>query len=313
MNTSIFKVIKSLSLCVMIIFWFKTNLIASEIKIISKINNNIITNYDVEKEFDYLRALNSNLENIEKNIGLKIAKDSLIKETIKRIEILNYFELGKQNQFVDEALQNFYKNLNIPSRKDFEIHLAKYDLNFEKVYAKIEIEIMWNQLIYSKYSDQVNINKEEIKKSLLKNNKEQSIYNISEIVYEVKNKDEIQQKYIQILNSIKEIGFEKTAILYSVSKSKDKFGLLGWVKESILSPNLKKNIGKMKINQISEPINIPAGILLLKLNDLKKEQINLDVDKEVENEINRQLNDQLNNFSIIYYNKNKNNIIINEY
>ena len=314
MNTKIFKkVLKNLSIFIIIIFCFKTNLIASDIKIIFKINNNIITNYDIEKEIDYLKALNPNLENVEKNIALKIARDSLVKETIKRIEILNYLELGKQNQLVDETLQNFYKSLNILSKENFETYLAKFDLNFEQVYSKFEIEILWNQLIYSKYSDQININKEEIKKSLLNSNKEQSIYNISEIVYEVKDKDEIQEKYIQILNSIKEIGFEKTVLLFSVSKSRDNFGLLGWVNESILLPNIKKNIGKMMINQISEPINVPAGILLLKLNDLKKEQINLDIDKEVENEINRRVNEQLNNFSLIYYNKIKNNIIINEY
>lgn len=314
MYTKIFKkVLKNLSIFIIIIFCFKTNLIASDIKIIFKINNNIITNYDIEKEIDYLKALNPNLENVEKNIVLKIARDSLVKETIKRIEILNYLELGKQNQLVDETLQNFYKSLNILSKENFETYLAKFDLNFEQVYSKFEIEILWNQLIYSKYSDQININKVEIKKSLLNSNKEQTIYNISEIVYEVKDKDEIQEKYIQILNSIKEIGFEKTVLLFSVSKSRDNLGLLGWVNESILLPNIKKNIGKMIINQISEPINVPAGILLLKLNDLKKEQINLDIDKEVENEINRRVNEQLNNFSLIYYNKIKNNIIINEY
>ena len=59
-----------------------------DLQIIMKINNQIVTSYDIEKESKYLLALNPKLNEINKNDLLKLAKKSMIKEMIRKGEIL---------------------------------------------------------------------------------------------------------------------------------------------------------------------------------------------------------------------------------
>ena len=58
--------------------------ISSEIKIIYKINDTIITTQDIENEYKYLKALNINLANLPKKELQKTASQSLIREKIKK-------------------------------------------------------------------------------------------------------------------------------------------------------------------------------------------------------------------------------------
>jgi len=293
------------------------NLVAvysQETKIILKLNNDIITNIDIENEYDYLILLNQNLEDIDDKTLKKIAKNSLIKEIIKKNELIKYVDTNdERDSAVDQTIKEIYKKIGISSEEEFKEYLKKKDLDFKDIYQKIKVEVYWNQLIYSKYSDQLNIDEDEIKKKILNNNEKQEVFNLSEIVYEFNTKEEIENKYKEIENSVKDIGFEKTVLLFSVAPSKNDSGSIGWIRKSSLSDEIKKEIENLQINEITNPINIPSGILVLKLNKKRLEDEELDLKKELDKEINRELNNQLNNYSLIFFNKIKNNYIINEY
>ena len=293
------------------------NLVAvysQETKIILKLNNDIITNIDIENEYDYLILLNQNLEDIDDKTLKKIAKNSLIKEIIKKNELIKYVNTNdERDSAVDQTIKEIYKKIGISAEEEFKEYLKKKDLDFKDIYQKIKVEVYWNQLIYSKYSDQLNIDEDEIKKKILNNNEKQEVFNLSEIVYEFNTKEEIENKYKEIENSVKDIGFEKTVLLFSVAPSKNDSGSIGWIRKSSLSDKIKKEIENLQINEITNPINIPSGILVLKLNKKRLEDEELDLKKELDKEINRELNNQLNNYSLIFFNKIKNNYIINEY
>ena len=219
----------------LILIIFSSYSLASSVKIIAKIDNEIITNVDVENEYLYLTALNQNLMNIEKNKVLEFAKQSLMREKIKKLEIIKYFELNQKNQMVNTMIKGIYENLGFSNETEFKLYLKNSKLSLDDVYEKIEIETIWNQLIFEKYKDQVVINKKNLKKKILNNPKKQELFYLYEIVFDYNDKNEIQKKYKEILKSINEIGFEESVIKYSISETKNNFGLLGWINKNVLS------------------------------------------------------------------------------
>ena len=286
--------------------------VSSEVKIITKVNNQIITNLDIENEKKYLMTLNKNFENLDNDKMYSIALESIIREKIKRNELKKYFLLNQKNINFDNTIVQIYKRLNLDSLNEFKNYLTKNNLNYEEVYKKIEIETLWNQLIYTNYSDQVVIQEERLKEEILKNKDTHEMYKFSEIVFDFKNKDEFKRKYNEINNLIIEKGFSEAVLVYSISDSASNSGSLDWVNSNILSNSIKEKIENLNIGEVSDPINIPAGALLLRIDDKKNVKKEIDLEKELQKAKDYELTSQLNNFSLIYYNKIKQDFIINE-
>ena len=288
---------------------------SSEVYVVTKVNNIIITNVDVENEYRYLIALNNDLKNIDKKKIMKLAKDSIIREKIKETELKNHFDLNKENKYIDRILANFYKALDLKNEKEFINYLLNYDLLFDEVKKKIVIEAAWNDLIYTKYIDKIQIDEQKIKKKinkLISDKKRQNVYLLSEILYNENNAENNENKYKLIKKSIAEIGFKNTANIHSISDTARLGGQIGWINESQLSKIIKKKTAKLKIGEYTEPITIPGGILIINLDNIKTQEENLDFDVEFNKQIIFEKNTQLNQFSKIYYNKISKNSDISE-
>ena len=302
----------------LIIFFnfFCSNYIYSfESYVVLKVNNKIITNIDIDNEYRYLIALNTDLQNIDKKKVMNIAKDSIIREKIKEDELLKYYDLNAQNKYIDSILANFYKKLGMKNEKEFKSYLSKYNLSFNEIKKKIEIEAAWNDLIYSKYISKLEIDKIKIKNKindLLSKNKEQNVYLISEIMFNTDSFEEIQKKYKLIEKSISEVGFKNTANLYSVSDSAKLGGQVGWIDDTQLSEIIKKEISKLKVGEYTKPITIPGGFLIIRIDEKKEKKIYLNFDEEFEKQITYEKNTQLDQYSKIYFKKIKKNSIISE-
>ena len=302
----------------LIIFFnfFCNNYIYSfESYVVLKVNNKIITNVDIDNEYRYLIALNTDLQNIDKKKVMDIAKDSIIKEKIKEDELLKYFDLSEENKYINSILENFYKKLGMKNEKEFKNYLSKYNLSFDEIKKKIQIEAAWNDLIYKKYVSKLEINKIKIKNNineLLSKNKEHNVYLISEILFNTESFEEIQKKYKLIEKSILEVGFKNTANLYSVASSGKLGGKVGWINETQLSEIIKKEVSKLKVGEYTKPITIPGGFLIIHLDDKKTQNIYLNFDEEFEKQITYEKNAQLEQYSKIYFKKIKKNSIISE-
>ena len=285
-----------------------------ETKIIYNIQNEIITNIDIKNEFKYLLALNNTLKELDKETVLNISNESIIREKIKKIELSkNYEEIQIADKYMAELLKNIYSRLNIKSLEEFKVYLDKYDLTISEIKKKLTIDALWNELVIKKYSNQITINKEKIKKGITNNKNTQSKeFELSEIIFTVKNKDEIDKEYVKIIKSINEVGFKNSASLYSISDSAKIGGSIGWINENSLNNQIKKNIQDLKIGEASKPIILSNGILILKIIDIKKTDIKIDLKTELDKAINYEKNRQLNQYSKIYFNKIKKNLEINE-
>ena len=287
---------------------------ALETKIIHKIENEIITNIDIKKEFKYLLALNNQLKELDKESIFNISNESIIREKVKKIEILkNYKEIEISEEYANIIIKSLYSRLNIKSQREFEIYLKDYNITLDEIRHKITIDALWNQLIISKYDNQIKIDKKKIKKKLINKDKKQSKeYQLSEIIYEIKDKLEIKKKYEEINQSIEEVGFTNTASIYSISDTSKIGGDIGWVAQNSLSKIIKKTISTLKVGEISKPIILPNGILILKITNIRDNEIKIDYESLLKNAINYERNRQLNQYSKIYFNKIKKNLEFNE-
>ena len=285
-----------------------------ETKIVHNIQGEIITNIDIKNEFKYLLALNNNLKNLEKKKILDISNESIIREKIKKIEILkNYNEIKIDEEYLQMLIKNAYLRLGLKSPSDFALYLKGYDLILSDVEKKISIDALWNELILQKYRSQVKIDEDKIEKEILESDTMQSKeYLLSEIIFEIDNKDQIDNKYQEIVNSIDKIGFENSASIYSFSQSSKIGGDIGWISDNSINNKIKENISRLKIGEISKPIILSNGILILKVINTKKSKIEIDYKSELKKAINYEKNRQLNQYSKIYFNKVKKNLAFNE-
>lgn len=305
------------SIFFVLIFFLLNNISYSKIdlQIIMKINGQIVTNYDIEKEKNYLLALNSKLNQISGNQLIMLAKKSLTKEIIRKIEISKYIELNQDNPQIDSVLNNLIKKLNFSNKNEFENYLQNFDVSIDDLKKKIEIENEWKNMIYIKYNKSVNINKEDLIlkiDNLVKNNYIQE-YNLSEIVFSTKNNTTYNDEFKKIKNSIEDNGFENTANLYSISDSSKVGGKIGWVAKKNLSVAIINKIKNLKKDQLSEPIKIGNDFLILKINETRKKPFEMDKQAELEKMIMIETTKQLDKFSNIFYNKIKLNAKISEF
>ena len=133
------------------------------------------------------------------------------------------------------------------------------------------------------------------------------IFNLSEILFTF-------DVSLNELNAfIKKYGFKSAAVRFSVSDTSSKGGEIGWVRLSNLSQEFKEKINYLKIGEYTQPIKIPSGNLILKLNSKREIKDQFDLDNETKKQVIFEQNRQLNSFSLNYYNKLKQNAIINEY
>ena len=298
---------------IIIFIFFFNSTYSIESKIIYNIQNEIITNIDLKNEFKYLLVLNNRLKDIDKDTAFLISKESLVRDKIKKIEIMKNFKNLKIDQkYEDILIKDIYLKLGLDNKDQFIEYLKEYDLKLKNIIEKITINALWNDLIIRKYSAKIEINEKKIKNKIdLINQQTTRDFLLSEIVYEVKNKEEINQKFIEIKKSIKDIGFENTVSLFSISASAKTGGNIGWVNEKSLSQDILKNIEKMEGN-LTQPIILPNSILMLKINEIKKATLKIDYDIELKKAIDYERNKQLNQYSIIYFNRIKKNLEFNE-
>ena len=298
-----------------LIFFLVLSSHSLENKIILKIDQDIITSLDIENEKNYLSALNPNIKELDDKKIFEISKNSLIREKIKKIEISKNTNIAKlDTNFLEKIIETRYISLGLKTKNEFIDYLKKFDIEIGTVIKKIEIEALWNQIIFLKFSKNININKEDLKKNIESNinsNETRELF-LKEIVFNIQESSNLDKKYNLIKKSILETGFENTASLYSVSDTAKTGGALGWVNENSLNPKINEALLGLDLKEYSKPITIPGGFLILQISEKRIIKEKIDIEMELKKTINAETNRQLNQFSNIYYNKVKQEISINE-
>ena len=297
------------------IILFNFNLYAESIKIITKVDNEIITNIDIENEKQYLLFLNPKLEKLNEKRIKDIAKNSLIKEIIKRNELKKFYSFDNKDDLLEKIEKRLLTNKKINNKSELIKILENKNLDYKNIKMKFLIEALWNRLIYNKYSNNLRVDENSLRKKLInqfkiKNKKYE--YNLSEILFTEKINESIDQTLYKLNKSISEIGFENTANIFSISSTSKNGGLIGWVNELQISEKIETNIKNLKKNEISVPMKIGAGYLLIKLNSKREFNQKINIDSQLRELVNKETNRQLNTFSVIFFKRIRMNTEINE-
>lgn len=311
-------IFKNIIFIILFFNFFTLKAQTNSVKIITKINNEIITNVDVLKESNYLVTLNKELKKLNDDDLMSISKNSLIREKIKLSEIKKYENLEDSNfnKLLSSIMKNFYLNLNLKNENEFKKYLFENELTINEVEQKIKIEILWNKLIGRLYSNQIYIDEEKIKKKIKqkKLNIDSSInYDLSEILFEIPKNKNLEEIYQEIINNIDEFGFKAAANRFSISDTAKFGGKIGTVSTNQLSKIILQNINDLSIDEITKPIKVGAGYLILKINDKTETESIVDETKLLNQLINAERERQFQQYSLIYFNKVKlNSIVYNE-
>ena len=290
----------------------KFSVLASENKILLKVNNELITTIDILNEINYLKSINEDINNLENKKIIEIARNSLIKDKIKKIVLM---PIIKKMEISDDdfkrVLISNYSNTGFTKIDEISQHLEKYNIKPKLIRNKMTINAIWSQFIYDKYSKNIKIDIDKLRQDIL-TNESQTEYLLSEIVFDLKEKQTINEKFNIIKNAIKENGFANSALIYSISETSSSGGNIGWVSENSINKKILKKIMKIDINNFTEPLVIPGGYLILKVNEKRIAKKDIRLEDELKKIIEIKTNKQLNQFSNIFLSKIKKDIIINE-
>ena len=307
------KTLKVNFISLLIIFLVVKNAMAMENKILFKVDNEIITTIDIFEEIKFLKIFNPEMNSLSKEELFEISKNSILRNKIKKIEIMNFVkELKVEDQFLLNIIKSKYSKLGINSLENLKNFLRDNNLNFEIVREKLTIELIWNDLIYQKFSKKVVIDRNKIKNQILKKPQKENEIELllSEITFSVVDKIDFQNKYQKILLDIENIGFKKTALIHSNSETATNGGVIGWINESNLNKNIKEIISKLQAGQFSKPIRTSSGFIIIKIDDKRESVSKFDLTKKIEEIIKFKTNDQLDQFSNMYFNKIKKDLTI---
>ena len=306
---------KKISMVIVLLTLMTSNLLSSsDVYISATVNDQIITNYDIQKEKTYLIILNPNLSKLNEKKVTEIATKSLINEVIKKKELEKYFNFKKKNPYLEKVFIDFYKRLNLKDEKEFKELLSnKKTYSLKEIKNKLKIEVFWNELIFKTYKNQVKIDESILNKKIDdKNNLTLNEYLLSEILFK-RNKDEsLDIKISKIKSSIDEIGFNNTANIFSISESANFGGKIGWVAETNLSKLIAVELKKIVAGQYTNTIQVGNNFLILKIEQIRSKKQNVDKKAQLEEMRVFESNRQLRLFSNIYFNKVKINYSINE-
>ncbi len=306
------KVILKLKILLILFFLiFNKNTTALENRILVKVDNKLITSIDIYNQSRYLTILDPDLKKFDDNQIFELSKNILIKEKIKKIELEKQkIDMNIKDEKLNSYVNSIFRSKKIYSVSDYRDFINSINFNYEQMREKLVIEFLWNNLIFKKYSSNIKIDRNELKE-LVKNKKINS-YLLSEIVFDAKNKGEINEKYKKIKLDINKQGFKKAALIHSVANSASNGGNIGWIKENSLNKKILEVVNKLEINKYSKPISLPGGFLVVMLKDKKSVTSNLDPEKELNSLVQFKTNQQLNQFSNMHFIKVKKEIQINE-
>ena len=298
---------------IIVFFLFLFNFSSSEAlqnKILVKIENEVISTYELKNKINTLIILSNKKVN-QKNVDKlkKIAVDQLINTKMKKIELSKYDIKVEESGVVD-----YLKNISGGNIEEFKNIFKNNNLNYNLYIEEIKTQLGWQQLIYSIYQSKVIVSDDDIKNDLKKIlNKKSFIkeFNISELDIILEKDNQINEKIFEIRNQIKELGFENAAKQLSVSSSSISGGSLGWVNENILSRKVYNILINLKIGDISEPILSATNVMFLKLNDIRTKEIkNLNVEKLKKDIIKQKKNELFSLYSNNHLSKIKNNLLV---
>lgn len=251
---------------------FQKNFVfATDFKPVARVNDRIITQYDLDNYTKIMQLYFKNTSEINSKIKNEIL-NGLIEEVLK--------EQAVENEKIpfDEEEFNYFLQANM-DKDNINKNVKKYGVDKDLYFKIVKNNFLWNKLIDTKIRSSINISNSEISDSLeyLTEKPLRTRYNISQIIiYKNNNSDPkaiVDKLYSEI---VAKNNFESMAEKFSQDNKKNK-GYVGWVDEMDINQNVYDAIKNLQIGSVSKPIYLgdqnSGFYMIIKLNDKKQEKI----------------------------------------
>lgn len=237
----------------------------SDFRVAYKVDDQIISNYDIDQARKLHNLLNSSNHN-----SIKIEK-IVIDDKIKEI-YANRLKIMVSNAEFDTHLNNFLKSnkMNIGSLKSL---MNSKGIDIETFYIFLKENIRWQKVLDQRFGYKINslVIKDAIPLAPTSQRIEKE-YTFSEIFISYKQWDPQQATLIAKRLEIElkaGADFDKAVKKFSSAQSRTNKGKVGPIKKSTLSKNFIKVLDRLKINEISSPFESDGGLILLKLDGIR--------------------------------------------
>ncbi len=297
-------------LCFILIFSFKTSLAEILNNIVVKVENEIITQYEIKDKI--IRSLILSGKDVSQtNINSIKRKtlDFLIQNKLKKIELTKFpieDDPAQINKYLLSVSNNNIENLKQKFRDN--------NLDFNLFQDEIKTQFKWQKLIYQIYSNKIRIDDKSLTielENLVKNTEMIEEFKLSEIEIILSGNSSDEEKISDVANQIKKIGFEDTALRFSDSGSASNSGDIGWVNSKSLSKTIYDLLKEMNKGDISKPIKKQNSVLFLKINDKRiSKSENINIAELKNNLINQKKNELFNLYSRSHLSKLQNTSLI---
>ena len=296
------------------LFLSKANAVIKD-ALFATVGNKAITQSDIVNEVKTILILNGQAFSESQRTQIESAAiKSIIKRTVKQIEISKYKTLQYNMADLNKELENMASNLNV-SLETLKKVFSRNEIDFSNVIDRVKTDLLWNSLIFEIYKNRLSINIDEIDEQLklIQNKKEIEEYLISEIIVRNVQKEKMKAEIEKIKNKINIDGFEKTAMSLSISQTAMSGGNLGWISENVISEKFRAQIMKTPVGNISDPIFLPEGILIFKVRDKRKLKNVVNLEGVKNQLVNAEKTKILNMHSLSHYDNLRRSLSINYY
>tara|TARA_Y100000590_G_C15723023_1_gene1014159 strand:+ start:953 stop:1888 length:936 start_codon:yes stop_codon:yes gene_type:complete len=305
--------IKKIITLIIISFFFITGIDASiKDSLFATVGNKAITRSDIINEIKIILILNNQSFSDDNAAQLEAAAINVsIKRAIKKIEIEKY-ELSYSRSDLEKELDQLAKNVNMDLDTLKSTFVAN-NIEFSNLTDQVRVELLWNSLIFKLYKNRLLINPNEIEEQLklVQENKEIEEYLISEMIIQPVEAGQIDNEIQKIKNQIDAEGFAQVARRLSIAETAIKGGDLGWINENVITEKFRKQIMKTPINNISDPIILPQGVLIFHVRDKRKMKAFSTLEELKDQLVNAEKTKLLRMHSLSHYENLRRSITIN--
>ena len=281
----------------------------------ASVGKKAITYSDIVNEIKVILIINNQSFSEEKRKELEsTAIKTAIERNIKQIEIEKYSDLSFSNADVKQQLEKLANQINM-GLDDFKKIFDVNGIDIELLKNRIETELLWNSLIFKIYKNSLTIDENEIIEqiSLIKNKENVSEFLLSEIIFNLVDRDNFESEAKKIKEKIKSEGFKKVAMSLSIAETAEKGGNLGWISETVMADKFKSVIFNTPVGETSKPILLPNGVLIFKVNDKRSKKVEIDLEKVKNELVNNEKSKLLKMYSLSHYDKLRRSISIDYY
>ena len=274
-----------------------------------------ITYSDIINEIKIILILNNESFSEDKRNQLEsTAVKTAIQKNIKQIEIEKFSNLNFSNTDVDAELKRL-ATLTNRSLDDLKKAFYTNGIDIKLVRNRIETDLLWNSLIFQIYKNNLTIDENEINEQLAtsKNEKNVNEFLLSEIIFNLVEKDNFELEVKKIKEKIKSEGFEQVAMSLSIAETAEKGGRLGWISETAITEEFRSNILNTPVGETTKPFLLPSGILIFKVNDKRTKKVEIDLEKIKKQLVINEKSKLLRMYSLSHYDKIRRSIAIDYY